>query len=231
MMSNLINRYNLFPTPVWHFEMPNWKEVEYDTVEYLMQDSVYFTQLEKNGVQTSDGDLHIRHDKLNPVRDFLQSSFEEVMDTMGYDRKCGLTTMWATRARAGGNHHEHIHRNTFLACVFYAFDSDNNAYGTAFKNPQSNLYQLSPRAKEGSREMLTNSAVMPFEVGTCVIFPAWAVHYTYPSPSRCRIIIGANSMPIGKSNTDHYNQYDFPDPADIGYMNLEEHIANGYKRR
>jgi hypothetical protein len=230
-MSNLIHRYDLFPTPVWHFEMPNWKEIEYDTVEYLMQDSIYFTHLEKNGIQTSDGDLHIRHDKLNPIRDFFQQSFEEVMDLMGYDKKCGLTTMWATRARAGGNHHEHIHANTFLAGVFYAFDSDNTADGTAFKNPQSNLYQLSPRAKDNSREFLMTSAVMPFEAGTCVIFPAWAVHHTYPSRSRCRIILGANSMPIGKPNTDHYHQYDFPDPADIGYMNLEEHLKEGYKKR
>ena len=120
-----------------------------------MQDSVYFTHLEKNGIQTSDGDLHIRHDTLNPIRDFFQESFEEVMDIMGYDKKCGLTTMWATRARAGGVHHEHIHRNTFLAGVFYAFDSDNAAYGTAFKNPQSNLYQLMPRAKDNSRELFT----------------------------------------------------------------------------
>jgi hypothetical protein len=32
-MTNILNRYDLFPTPVWHFEMPDWKEVEYDVVE------------------------------------------------------------------------------------------------------------------------------------------------------------------------------------------------------
>ena len=64
-----------------------------------------------------------------------------------------------------------------------------------------------------------------------MIFPAWAVHHTYPNQSRCRIILGANSMPIGKPNTDHYHQYDFPDPADIGYMNLEDHIKDGYRKR
>ena len=230
-MTNLIRRYDLFPTPVWHFEMHNWLEIEHDVVSYLMRDEMYFVQHEKNGVQTSEGDLHLRHDTLNPIRDFFQQSFEEVMDLMGYDKKCGLTTMWATRTRAGGVHHEHIHANTFLAGVFYAFDSDNTAYGTAFKNPQSNLYQLSPRAKPDSKEFLTSGRIMPFIPGTCVIFPSWAVHHTYPNQSRCRIILGANSMPIGKPNTDHYHQYDFPDPADIGYMNLEEHLAEGYRRR
>ena len=82
-MSGLIARYDLFPTPVWQFKLPNWSEIEMDIVSYLMQDSIYFTQLEKNGVQTSDGDLHLKHDKLNPVRDFFQESFEEVMDIMG----------------------------------------------------------------------------------------------------------------------------------------------------
>ena len=230
-MSNLITRYDLFPTPVWHFAMPNWNQIEYDIVSYMMQDDMYFTKLERNGIQTSDGDLHLRHDILNPIRDFFQQSFEEVMDMMGYDRQCGLTSMWATRARAGGNHHEHIHKNTFLAGVFYVHDSDGAAYGTTFKNPQSNLYQLSPRAKPNSKEFLSSNAVMPFEAGTCVIFPSWVVHHTVSNQSRCRIIIAANSMPIGRSNTDHYDQYEFTDPTKIGYMNLEEHLRVGYVKR
>jgi hypothetical protein len=230
-MSNLATRYDLFPTPVWHFQMPNWSDIEEDIVTYLMKDEIYFTQFERNGVQTTDGDLHIKHEKLDPIRDFFQESFEEVMDIMGYDKHSGLTTMWATRTRAGGSHHEHIHRNTFLAGVFYAFDSDGIAQGTGFKNPNSNLFQLSPRAKPESKEFLSSAKVLPFVPGTCIIFPAWAVHNTYPSESRCRIIIGANSMPIGRPNTDHYHQYDFPDPADIGFMNLEEHIQDGYKKR
>jgi len=183
-MSNLITRYDLFPTPVWKFKLPNWNEIEMDIVSYLMQDNIYFTQLERNGIQTSDGNLHTRHDILNPIRHFFQQSFEEVMEMMGYDKRCGLTSMWATRTRSGGNHHEHIHKNTFLAGVFYAHDSDHAAYGTTFKNPQSNLYQITPRAKHGSRELLSNSATMPFEAGTCVIFPSWVVHHTVSNQSR-----------------------------------------------
>lgn len=229
-MSGLIARYDLFPTPVWQFQMSNWNEIETEMVDYLKRDELYFTRLERNGIHTSDGDLHIRHEKLKPIRDFFQSSFESVMDILGYDRQCGLTTMWASRTRSGGWHHEHIHRNTFLAGVFYAHDSDGIASGTVFKNSQTNLFQLCPRSKQGATEYLMHSATLPFEVGTCIIFPAWALHHTHPNESKCRIILGANSMPIGKANKDHYNQYEFHDPADT-YLSLEDHIRDGYGKR
>ena len=230
-MSNLITRYDLFPSPIWHFEYPTFERDRHDLVQHLMRDDLYFTDRERNGLQITEGNLHTHDEILVPVRDFIQESFENVMDMMGYDTKCGMTTMWATRHRRGGFHHEHIHRNTFLAGVFYLFDDDGNAPGTVFRNHSSNLYQIHPRLKPNAPEFLAKVAEVPFVPGTLIVFPAWMNHFTSPSESKVRIIIGANSMPIGKPNADHYHQYDFPDPADIGFMTLDEHIKNGYRGR
>ena len=227
-MSNMIARYDLFPSPVWTFRYPNFETEQYDIINYLMRDELYFMDREKNGLLSTEGNLHINHEFLIPVRDFIQNSFEQVMEIMGYDSKCGITSMKAARHRQGGFHHEHIHRNTFLAAVFYVFDDNGGAPGTIFRNHNSNLYQIDPRRKKGSREFLTATAEMQFKPGNLIVFPSWMNHFTPPSRSKNRVIISANAMPIGKPNSDHYHQYDFPDPADIGFMTLEEHIKEGY---
>jgi hypothetical protein len=199
--------------------MPNWDEIKSGIVTYLMRDDAYNGAVERKGILTSDADIHISQNILFPIRNFILQSHEEVMDIMGYDSKCRLTTMWASRTRLGGYHEEHIHRNTFLASVFYVYDSDNIASGTVFKNTQTNLFQITPRIKKNSQELLKKSETLAFEAGTCMIFPGWTTHQTNPSESDCRIIIGANSMPIGKTNIDGnigrcFHNYNFTDSTD-----------------
>jgi hypothetical protein len=227
-MSNLISRYDLFPSPVWHFEYPEFFKIQTEMTAHLLDDEKYFVARERNGLQTTEGNLHTHDEVLVPIRDFIQESFEHVMTMMGYEPKCGMTSMWATRQREGGFHHEHIHKNTFLAGVFYVYDHDKSASGTVFRNHNSNLYQIQPRLQKNAPEFLAKVAEVPFVSGTLVVFPAWMNHFTGPSDSSCRIIIGANAMPIGKPNADHYTQYDYPDPADIDFLSLEEHIKEGY---
>jgi hypothetical protein len=152
------------------------------------------------------------------------------MDRLGYEKDIGITSMWATRQKQGGSHHEHIHTNTFLAGVLYLFDMDGNANGTAFRNHNANLYTIVPRVKKGAKQFFTNQEQIPFEVGTLIVFPAWALHTALPSPTKYRMVLGANCMPIGRTNSDHFNQYVFPDPKEFGFLTLDEHIKSGYNK-
>ena len=49
-------------------------------------------------------------------------------------------------------------------------------------------------------------------------------HATGVNDSRYRMMVGANCMPIGRTNTDHYHQYVFPDPEEFGYLPLNEDL-------
>lgn len=231
-MIEYAGRMDLFPTPVWRYKLTEFDKIEEPLVRYLAQDSLYFTDRERNGVQTTEGDLHKdpEHIILKPIRDFFQVCFEDVMDKMGYEKSCGITGMWATRQKQGGYHHKHMHRNCFLVGVFFMFDIDNNAQGTNLFNVNSSLHMIQPRMQKGKQEFLNEQEVLTFEKGSCIIFPGWVPHSTLPSPSKYRIIIGANSMPIGKANSDHYDQYEFPDPADMKYFKLSDHLKNGYSK-
>lgn len=229
-MIQYVERMDYFPTPVWKFNYEGFDDVKQQYIDYLTRNDLYLAPYERNGVQVTEGDLHMpgRHDPLVPLRDFMLGCVEQAMDKMGYEKDCGITNMWATRQRAGGMHHEHIHKNAFLVAVFYLFDIDGNATGTTFKSPLLTMQQLQPRIKKGSRELLSHIEVAPFVPGTCLVFPSWALHGTLPSPSRYRIMVGINTMPIGKTNGDHYNQYEFPDPKDMQYLTLDEHKKIGY---
>jgi uncharacterized protein (TIGR02466 family) len=230
MEAKFLNRFDYFPTPVWRFEMPEFEKHHKELAKYVARDEHYFVEREMNGMHITEGNLHDKelHPELSIVTDFFTSCFENVMDQMGYEKEIGITSMWATRHKQGGNHHEHVHHNTFLAGVLYLFDMDGNANGTAFKNHNGNLYQIVPRLKKGARQFLTTQEQVPFVAGTAIIFPSWANHVALPSPSKYRMIIGANCMPVGRTNSDHYHQYVFPKPEDFGYLTLEEDIKAGY---
>ena len=226
MTPRLIERRDLFPTPVWRYEFPNFEEKQIDLVKYLGQDQMWFKDQEMNGLQVTEGNLHDKelHPALSPITDFFQACFEDVLDRLGYEKNVGLTTIWATRQKQQGFHFEHIHANTLLAGVLYMYDIDGNAQGTVIKNHNAGLYQIIPRVKKGSTEFFRSEEQMPFVPGTAIIFPGWALHSAVPNNSRYRMIVGANCMPIGRTNFDHYNQYVFPDPNDFGYLPLEEDL-------
>lgn len=229
-MKELIDRIDMFPTPVWRYRYSDFSRYKDQLISYFTQDNIFLNNQKKNDLVTTEGNLH-RSDVecIQKLRDAFKSCFEDVMYRMGYSEDIGITSMWATKQSSGGFHHQHIHSNSFLAGVFYLYDSDRVAEGTAFINHNANLYQIAPRTRSGSIPYFKPAHVLPFSPGTFAIFPSWAQHMAQPTQSSCRIIVGCNIMPIGKANNDHYDQYEFPDPDEMKYFTYEENIKNGYR--
>jgi hypothetical protein len=224
-----IDRFDLFPTPVLRYGFKDIELHHENLVKYLARDDLYFKDKERNGVQTTDGDL-FNHKEMEPVYNLFTECFNDAMDKLGYEKDHGIISMWATRQRDGGFHHQHIHKNTFLAAVLYLFDIDGTASGTTFHNLNRNLHQIDPRHKKDADRFFKDSENVPFINGTVLVFPGWASHSTIPSPSRYRIMVAANMMPIGRTTSDHYDQYYYHDPKEKGYLNLVDHIKEGYSK-
>ena len=210
--------HKLFYTPVWRFEYPDFDKDRDSLVRYLSKDEHYISEREKNGLQITQANLH-KDPNLKKLRDFFIACCETSMNEMGYEPKCGLTSMWATRQRAGGYHHQHRHLNSFLGGSFHLFDATNNASGTVIVNTDISKYVIEP-ALNGKEKMFSPYANMPFVPGTLVLFPAWTSHFTQPTNCTNRIIVALNAMPIGKTNSDHFDRYNFPDPET---MDLKEY--------
>lgn len=215
---NPIEFHKLFYTPVWRFQYPDFKNDQEFLVKYLSKDEHYITQGEKNGLQITRANLH-KDPKLQKVKDFVHECAKTVMTEMGYVPDCQITSLWATRQRAQGFHHPHFHTNSFLGGAFHLFDIDGNASGTVMFNPESCKYALEPAIDNSKEQMLQPYSVMRFIPGTMILFPAWAMHLTQPTPCRYRIVIATNIMPVGKTNKDHFDRYNYPD---VSTMSLKE---------
>lgn len=217
--SNLIEFHKFFFTPVWRYHYQDWERDEELFIKFLSKDSLYINEREKNNLVITRANLH-KEPALKRLTDWMQSCSESTMSDMGYLPQCGITSMWATRQKENGFHHRHYHCNSFLGGSFHVFDSDQKASGTAFSNMDIQKYQIQPAIDPNKKQMFNPTEYLPFFPGTLIMFPAWAMHFTVPTPCQKRIIVGLNVMPIGMTNHDHFDRYNYPDPAT---MQLKEY--------
>ena len=206
--------HKLFYTPVWRFHYPDFKQDQEYLVKYLGKDELYLKEREKNGLQITRANLH-KDPQIQKLTDFIHECGKAAMSDMGYVPECAITSLWATRQRAQGYHHPHFHRNSFLGGAFHLFDLDGNASGTVMFNTESCKYAVEPAIDTSKEQMLQAHAIMPFIPGSFVMFPAWAMHLTQPTPCRYRIVVATNIMPVGKTNKDHFDRYNYPDPSNL----------------
>jgi hypothetical protein len=211
-MFKLNNLHKLFYTPIWKYEYVDFKKDEDFLLEYFTRDEHYIAEKEQNGLQITRANLH-KDPALNKLTDFIIACAEDAMNQMGYEPHCGITSLWATRQRQGGFHHRHHHVNSFLGGVFHLYDHDSCASGTVFYNTDSSKYVIQPAIQTDKDQMFSYREVMEFDPGHFFLFPAWAQHDTMPSQSQYRIVAATNIMPIGKTNKDHFDRYNYPDPS------------------
>lgn len=208
-----IESHALFYTPIWRFEYPDFKQDEEYLVRYFAQDHLYLSERESNGLQITRANIH-KDPQVSKLKDFFQECNESVMQLMGYKKDCVITSMWATRQRAKGFHHRHSHHNSFLGGAFHLFDVDGGASGTIFHNTDIEKYVIQPAHDHDKQLLLKTQEHFKFVPGTFVVFPSWATHSTAPTHCSYRIVVAMNSMPIGMSNHDYYDRYNFPDVSD-----------------
>lgn len=212
-----VELHKLFYTPVWEFEYSDFENDQESIVKFLIKDSHYLPS--NSGLQITNPNLH-KNSEISKLTDFILESAKYAMSDMGYKEDCGITSMWATRQNVGASHHNHVHCNSFLGCSFYAFDVDHCAEGTIFNNSGFEKYVIQPPVNRDREPMLIREKAFSFKPGKLLVFPSWASHFTKPNQSRYRVIVGANIIPIGKTNADHFDRYNF---APIDNMELMEY--------
>ena len=120
-MHKPIEFHKLFYTPVWRYDYPYYANDKEELFEYFTNDDLYITDREKNGLQITRANLH-KDPVIQKLRDWIQGCCESTMTQMGFQPQCGITSMWATRQRAGGFHHNHSHANSFLGGAMHLFE-------------------------------------------------------------------------------------------------------------
>jgi uncharacterized protein (TIGR02466 family) len=181
-------------------------------IEYLSDRSVF----EKN---TNTDRLLFTHPNLNkqepfkPLTDFVNSNLTEIFPLLGFKPSFQLTGMWATKHPRNGFHHRHNHGNSFMAGIYYLDGEDNNSSGTNFYSTHYYNNMIIPARLENygrARHSISSLETIPFQQGKLIIFPSWAIHDTnMNNVSKTRTIISFNIMPVGKTNNDCFDRYDY----------------------
>lgn len=211
----------IFYTPLYIFHCEQHNDYKPAVLEYLKQNDIYEKYSTEPHIKLSDASLH-RETIFQPYYQFMKECLDITMSDLGYSQKQSITSMWATRHDKGMYHHPHKHGNTFLAGVYY-FHGENGSSGTTFMNPD-NLLQIQPDIDPTKRQRLSSVFSSTFQEGDFLIFPAWIVHTTrIHSLNEPRYILGVNSMPTGKTSTQAYDRFFYPDTYSLNLdMTSEE---------
>jgi len=202
----------LFSIPLYKFKYEGHTEFKESVMPYLENEDTWKDSFSpKSHIHFTTPNLH-KLDMFSPIQQFMQTNLELVMENLGYEPKIQMTGMWGTRHLADQYHHRHNHGNSFLAGIYY-LNGNQKSSGTTFYNVHRSYTQIIPAVKTVRK--MRHDWNHPFEEGTLLIFPSWLEHATSPNnfkiSNSIRHILSFNSMPLGPSNTDAFDRYNYQD--------------------
>lgn len=227
-----MERYNLFPIPVWSFDFKDFEFYKKDWIDYLQNKKMYEDYSTTDRLNFTNPNLH-KQEIFNPLINFFDSSLKTVYDDMGYDGDIGITGVWATKHPKGGFHHRHTHKNSFLGGVFYLHSSGSleTFSKTTFHNPLTDFLPFSPRVNPKKQLLIRTNTNFNFVPGRLLLFPAWFPHSTAHNQNSERIIIGLNAMPIGQTNSDVFDRYEYVDPKKLNLSDSDLRIERAKREK
>ncbi len=230
MLENLMIRHDLFPIPLWSFEFNNFETYKKDWIHYLQNEKIYEDYSTTDRLNFTSPNLH-KQGFFKPLIDFFDESLKSAYYDMGHNGDIGLTGVWATKHPKGGFHHRHTHKNSFIGGVFYLYSDgpSETASKTIFHNPLRDFLSFEPSVNPKKELLIGSIYSFSFVPGTLLLFPAWLPHNTLPSKNSQRIIIGLNAMPIGQTNRDVFDRYEYVDPKKLNLSDYDLRMEN-FKR-
>lgn len=196
---------NLFSIPIYEKKFANHQNFKEQVSGYLFDDNSY-TNTSRETLKFTHPNLH-KEPLFQPFINFLKESITEVFNDLNYVPSFDITGVWATRHIQGGYHHRHVHKNSFLGGVYYFNGIDNKTPGTTFFSDWKPSIIQPAVTKLGNR--IQYSHITNFEEGKLIIFPAWLEHNTPVNYGSDRIILSFNCMPVGKTNVDTFDRYNY----------------------
>ena len=210
----------LFSIPIYKFKYSEHIEFKESITSFLDNNNTWqrIHSLATH-VDFTNSNLH-KMDMFSPINNFIQKNLELVMEDLGFQPNVQVTGMWGTRHRNDQYHHRHSHGNSFLAGIYYLNGTSKND-GTTFFSPHNSHSQIIPAIKTVHK--MQNSWYNPFQEGTLLIFPSWLEHSTTPNKieitKSIRHILSFNSMPLGPTNTDIFDRYNYQDISNAKMIN------------
>jgi len=174
-----MSRNDWFPTPIWHFPIANYEELNADLLLEVKAEQ----ERDRAGQQLSNllgwhsaSDLHKR-DRLHHFTQIIHQNVLEVATFLQWDLQkfsFNISTCWAMVNSKFGSGTLHNHPNSILSGVYY-LKTPENCGGIFFSDPRPASRMLNPPLAEFNPWTLPKVTYQVSE-GTMLLFPSWLLH-------------------------------------------------------
>lgn len=223
-----MEQIDLFAIPIYKFKFEQHQQYREAYLSYIKRREALINNSRRQTLMFTHPNLH-KEIAFQSFKDFATECVAKAMDDLGYVPSFEFTSMWGTHQQDGGFHHSHIHSNAFLAGVYYLEGNDKTP-GTSFKNVQQYFNVINP-AVSGKPLKHKINHTLTFEEGTLYVFPGWLEHFTSTNnvnvTNSFRSILSFNVMPVGKTNTDEFDRYNFQSVQDADMISFKYERITG----
>ena len=191
-----MNTFNLFPTPVAFFKLPN--ELTEEQLEFLKNAE----QRPNEGNTTSKFREVLDHELFADLKEFVMESlntyFDNTISPMN-DVKLRVTQSWLNYTKKGQWHHKHAHPNSVISGVFYVNADKEKDKIFFYKDGYKQLSFPTERYNEYN----SDSWWLPVGTNELVLFPSSFTHSVAPvETDETRISLAFNTFPVGDVGSD-----------------------------
>ena len=178
---NQRNVYELFPDPIFHYKLENYKQINKELLNYILE----LQKKDKKGNNRSNrGGWHSPNfDLVNPgppinfinsFKDFLKHIIEDEFGWEYIPNKQRVVAMWAIINKKNSYNVKHNHQNCYLSSAYYIKKPENSGDITFYDPKESKTYRF-PEVEKHTNYSAESVTIKP-EEGDLLIFPSYLYH-------------------------------------------------------
>ena len=190
--------YDLFPVPIFHYKMKNFKEINQELLNYILElqkkDKIGNNRSNRGGWHSPNFDLVNEGPPINFInkfKDFLKNIITNEFGWEYFPNKQRIVAMWAIINKKNSYNVMHNHQNCYLSSAYYVKKPKNSGDITFFDPNEAKTYRFPE--KERNTNYSTQTITIKPEEGDLLIFPSYLYHAVeINSSNEDRVVISFN---------------------------------------
>ncbi len=172
--------YKLFPTPVFHYKLENYEEINKELKKYILDlkknDKAGQLKSNKGGWHSPFFDLknEIPMKFFNKIKNFLEKIIKNEMGWEYIPNNVRITSMWSIINKKGDFNIQHNHPNAYFSAAYYVKCPVNSGNINFHEGNEAKLIRH-PNIKKFTEMSAMKTSLEPKE-GDLFVFPAYFYH-------------------------------------------------------
>ena len=178
---NQRNVYELFPDPIFHFKLENYKQINKELLNYILElqkkDKKGNNHSNKGGWHSPNFDLVNPGPPINFINNFKNFLKQIMENEFGWEyisNKQRIVAMWAIINKKNSYNVRHNHQNCYLSGSYYVKKPENSGDITFFDPKEAKTYRF-PEIEKITNYSRDSITIKPNE-GDLLIFPSYLYH-------------------------------------------------------